>query len=74
MYTQKTNLKNSYFKVARAKDPKFNLPCTNAVKPLKQEKKDWKDKKKKFQQRKKWKDTPATGNNAIDVSKKKKKN
>ena len=38
------------------------------------DKKDQKNRKKKFQKRKKWIDIPATGNNAIDISKKKKKN
>lgn len=44
---------------------------------LEQDKKnnqDWRNRKNNFQERKKRNDTPAISNNAIDVSKKKKKN
>ena len=49
----------------------------NAVEPSEQDKKDNKnqrDKKRRFWERRKRSNTPATGNNTIDVSKKKKKN
>lgn len=47
--TQKTTIKNPRPKEAKAKDPKPILFYNNMVEPLEQEKKDQKDKKKKFQ-------------------------
>ena len=50
-------------------------PRTTAAESLEQVKKDRKDKKRRFRERKeRSEDTPATGNNALDASKKKKKN
>ena len=49
---QETTVKDSRPKKAKTKDLKSTLFCINAAKFLKQEKKDWKDKKKKFQQKK----------------------
>ena len=49
----------------------------NAAEPLEQDKKnkkDRRDKKRRFWGRKEQNDTPATGNNAINALKKKKKN
>ena len=39
----------------------------------KTDKKDRRDKKRRFQERMNWSDIPVTGDNAIDASKKKKK-
>ena len=50
-------------------------PRTIAAESLEQDKKDRKDKKRRFwERRERSEDTPATGDNAIDASKKKKKN
>ena len=61
--------------VKPAKEKAPAPPRTNVAESSKQSKKDRKDKKRMFRERnKRSKDTPATGNNAIDVLKKKKKN
>ena len=62
-------------KVKPAKGKAPVPPRTNATESSEQSKKDRKDKKQRFQERRKRsEDTPATGDNAIDVLKKKKKN
>lgn len=70
MQTQKITVKDPCPKKAKTKDPKPIWFCMDVAKPLEQEKKDRKVKQKKFWQRKKRKDTPATGDKIINVSKK----
>ena len=62
-------------KAKPAKEKVPALPWVNVAEFLEQGKKDRKDKKRRFwERREQSEDTPASGNNAIDVSKKKKKN
>ena len=79
--TQGTSAKEPHPEESRTKKAKLAkekapvLPRTDAAKSSEQGKKDRKDKKRKFQERReRSKDTPATGDNAIDALKKKKKN
>ena len=66
------------FKTKEAKLAKGKAPALlriNVVESSEQGKKDRKDKKWRFRERRKWsEDTPATSHNTIDASKKKKKN
>ena len=81
--TQETSAKEPCPKQSRPKEAKpakrkaSALPRTNATESLEQEKKDKKDrqdKKRRFREKKERSDILATDNNAIDASKKKKKN
>ena len=78
--TQETSAKEPYPKKLKTKEAKLAkkkapaLPRTNMAEFLEQGKKDRKDKKRRFWERKKQSEnTPATGDNAINASKKKKK-
>ena len=79
--TQGTSAKEPHPKEFRTKEAKPAEgkapapPRTNAAESSEQSKKDKKDKMRRFRRRKeRSEDTPATDNNVIDVSKKKKKN
>ena len=65
-------------KIKEAKPAKKKTPAppwTNAAESSEQDKKDKKDKKRRFREkREQSEDTPTIGDNAIDASKKKKKN
>ena len=81
MQTQGTSAKKLDPKESRTKEAKpaeekaSDPPRTNAVEFSEQDKKAKKDRKWRFRERKeRSEDTPATGDNAIGVSKKKKKN
>ena len=74
--TQETTAKDSP-RLEKSKAKKIKSIHTDTAEPLEQNKKNkknWWDKKWRFREKKEQSDILAIGNNAIDVSKKKKKN